>query len=294
MKIFKNDKYRSLIIKSYNKLLKNWNVQYRERNINTSFGQTHTITVGKPYNPPLLLFHGVGDNSAVMWIRNIEELSKSFYCICIDTIGGPGKSIPNQNYNRDSFDQIKWIDEVADNLGIDKFHLVGVSNGACITYNYLSKRGERIYRAICIEGGMIVENPLKSMMKTLMLMFPYILLPTTSNMRKILKRLSSPHSNFMEIQNDVIDHIILTMKGHNQQAMFVHKLYPYDPERGQKIKDRVLFIVGDHNIDNKKSFINLLKSDQFIYKVVKNAGHGVNHEQPKAVNREIVEYLLQY
>lgn len=291
MKIFRNEKYRVRITESYNKLLNNWNVKYTEESISTSFGKTHVILAGNPEHNPLLLFHGVGDNSAVMWIKNIKELSKNFYCICIDTIGGPGKSIPNINYNRDSFCQIEWINEVLEDLNIENFFMLGISNGAYITYNYLTEQQERVLKAVCIEGGMIAENPIKSMIKTLMLMFPYFLLPTNSNMRKVLKKLCSPHSNFMEIQHNVINHIILTMKGHNQKAMFVHQLNPYDAEKGKKIRDKVLFILGDHNIDKKRTFIETLVGGKFNYKVILNAGHGVNHEQPAVVNREIINFF---
>ena len=95
MKIYKNNKGKELVIKSYNELLKLWNIKYEEVNLKTKYGITHCIISGDNNKPPLLMFHGVGDNSAVMWIKNIEDLSQHFHCIAVDTIGGPGKSVPN-------------------------------------------------------------------------------------------------------------------------------------------------------------------------------------------------------
>lgn len=39
----------------------------------------HIITAGKPENPPLLLFNGTGDHSALMWIFNARVLSASYH-----------------------------------------------------------------------------------------------------------------------------------------------------------------------------------------------------------------------
>ena len=63
--------------------------------IPTTYGDTHIITAGSPDQPPLLLLHGTGDNAAMMWIYNMEELSRSFYVIAVDNIGGSGKSEPS-------------------------------------------------------------------------------------------------------------------------------------------------------------------------------------------------------
>ncbi|OKQ00204.1 alpha/beta fold hydrolase [Paenibacillus sp. P46E] len=44
--------------------------------------------------------------------------------------------------------------------------------------------------------------------------------------------------------------------------------------------------------NRKRDFIKLLTDGGFHYKVIPDAGHGINHEQPEAVNREIVSFLL--
>jgi pimeloyl-ACP methyl ester carboxylesterase len=112
IKVFKNEKGKERAIESYNKLLGSWDVEAVEMDIQTKCGTTHCIIAGNKENPPLLMFHGVGDNSAVMWLLNMKELSQHFYCIAIDTIGGPGKSVPNDKFNKNEFDQIEWINEI--------------------------------------------------------------------------------------------------------------------------------------------------------------------------------------
>lgn len=36
-----------------------------------------------------------------------------------------------------------------------------------------------------------------------------------------------------------------------------------------------------------------LKDGDFRYKVIGDAGHGVNHEQPEIINREIISFLQE-
>src|SRR4051812_28684437 len=116
MKRYKNTSSRQLIYDSYNTLLKSWKTDFEEKDIETSYGQTHIIVAGNPQSPPLLLFHGTADNSAMMWVYNIKELSEQFYVLAVDAIGGSGKSEPNANYYK-QFNQITWIDEILAGLG---------------------------------------------------------------------------------------------------------------------------------------------------------------------------------
>lgn len=75
--VFKNNKGKERVWDSYQQLVDMWSIPLEEIDIPTKCGITHCIVAGQKSNPPLLLFHGVGDNSAVMWILNIEELANA-------------------------------------------------------------------------------------------------------------------------------------------------------------------------------------------------------------------------
>jgi pimeloyl-ACP methyl ester carboxylesterase len=291
VKVFKSEKGQKHVMESYDKLLAMWDVDFKEIDVETEFGTTHCITAGDSTKPPLLLFHGVGDNSAVMWILNIKELSKHFYCIAVDTIGGPGKSLPNNCFVKGNFDQVDWINQVADSLHLPCFNIAGVSNGACMAFNYAVREKDKIKRAVCLEGGM-VTNPLKSIVKTLLLMFPEILVPNDNNLKKIMKKLTSPDSDFIEKHPEIIAHMVMVMKNHNQQAMFVHKLEKYNKEAAVPVKDKLYFLLGEYKIADKKDFIAILEDGGFKYNVIRGAGHGINHEQPVFVNQEVINFLV--
>jgi len=292
IKVFKNKVGKEKVIQSYNQLLEMWGTDYEEHDIDTLFGTTHCITSGNIQNPPLLLFHGVGDNSAVMWVLNMRELAQHFYCIAVDTIGGPGKSVPNDQFNKKTFNQLEWIHQIMDCFNLKTVNMAGVSNGAYMIYNYAAAHPERVNKVICMEGGMVIA-PFKSMLQTLLIMFPEILFPTQHNLLKVLKKLSSPTTDVFHTFPFIAEHLVLLMKNHNQQAMFVHKLQKYERDKGITVKDKLYFLLGDHRIELQKELINVLKADQYTYKIIPNAGHGINHEQPQAVNSEMIRILSQ-
>jgi pimeloyl-ACP methyl ester carboxylesterase len=290
VKVFKSDAGKEQVLHSYNELLEDWGTEFQELDIETPYGTTHCITAGEAGLPPLLLFHGVGDNSAVMWLLNMKELSRHFYCIAVDTLGGPGKSIPGAGFNKRTFDQVNWINSVADGLEIEQFYVAGVSNGAYMAFNYTVNEPGRVWRAVCMEGGMVTA-PLKSMIQTLKMMFPEIMVPTRHNLLKVFNKLSSPESRLAEKHPKLAGHVVLLMKNHNQQAMFIQRVEPYDRARAAAVRDKLYFLIGDYRLDHKKDFIGILKNGDFRYQVIEGAGHGINMEQAERVNRELTGFL---
>jgi pimeloyl-ACP methyl ester carboxylesterase len=289
---FKNEKARRSVVESYDEVVGTWGTEVKQQAVHTSYGITHCLIAGEPDKPPLFLFHGVGDNSAVMWALNMKALSSRYYCIAVDTLGGPGKSVPNEKYNKAEFRLTEWIDELIDAFHFGSVYLAGVSNGAYMAFRYASVRPERVHKTVCLEGG-IVTHPLKSMIRTMLLMFPELLLPTEQNMLRIIKKLSSPDSDVWEKRPDLAKHLSLLMRVHNQKAMFPHELVKYESSQGERIKDKILFLIGDHHRVVKKDMIQLLEKERYLYKIIPGAGHGINHEQPDAVHGEIFRFLSQ-
>lgn len=290
VKVFKSGAGQEQVLRSYDELLAGWGTAYQELDVETPYGTTHCITAGASELPPLLLFHGVGDNSAVMWLLNMKELAQHFYCIAVDTLGGPGKSVPGERFHKRTFNQVDWISSVADGLGLGAFYVAGVSNGAYMAFNYTVNGPGRVLKAVCMEGGMVTA-PVKSMIHTLMMMFPEILVPTHNNLLKAARKLSSPVSGLFDKHPEVGEHLVLLMRSHNQQAMFAHKLQRYEQEKAVPFRGQLYFLLGDYKLEQKRELTRTLDAGGFRYTVIPDAGHGVNHEQPERVNRELVEFM---
>lgn len=291
MKVFKSEKSKEKILETYNQLLKMWGVSYQEKDIETAYGLTHVIECGNIENPPLVLFHGVGDNSALMWIYNAKVLSEKYHLFAIDTIGGPGKSIPNKNYNK-MFDQLKWIDDILDKLKITKTNMAGVSNGAYITQHYCIKRPERILKAICMAGSVYdseSSHPMKAMMKVFL---PEALFPTKKNTEKLIKKLSGKNSSVFTNNKLIMEHYQWLLKGFNNMAMSYHRLVSFHADEIKGIQGKCLFLCGEADpLGDVEKVKGKLERHGLNYQLFPEVGHGINHEIASEINSVILNFL---
>ncbi len=139
-KVYKSEKARENILKTYDQLLARWGCEAAESDVPTPYGDTHVVCFGPKNAPALVLLHGVGDDTALMWLLNAKALAQHFCCYALDTLGGPGKSRPNAAYAK-GFDDCVWLDAVFDGLGLGEgLYIAGVSNGAYLAQLYAAQR----------------------------------------------------------------------------------------------------------------------------------------------------------
>lgn len=291
IKVFKNKKGQQLLLESYDKLLELWDVSLSEKDIETRYGSTHIIFCGDKSNPPLLLFHGVGDNTAIMWIFNAKELSKSFFLIAVDTIGGPGKSVPNNNYGK-GFRQVLWIDDILDSLGLKNVNIAGVSNGAYLAQLYTSKRPNRVNLSICMAGSVAVPTKNKfAMFKTFKVFLPEALFPTDKNIIRLLSKICGVNKDVFLKNNNLILHWKYLLKYGNPMAMGFHKIEPLSAEEIEILSKKTLFIIGNCDPITPVVCTDIFEANSINYLVIEGAGHGINHEFASRINSIICEYF---
>ena len=285
-----------MIQESYDALLKLWGADLKELDISGRYGTTHVIETGKQDMPPLVLFHGVGDDAALMWIYNAKELGKHFHVFTVDTIGGPGKSVPGDGYDK-SFDDEIWISELLDKLGLDKVFVTGVSNGAYLTQMYTIKHPERVIKGVSMAGVPVKAsgNSKMAAMKAMMKVFlPEALFPTDKNVMKLIRKMTGSNYSAFTDNEIVFRHFKQLMTGFKRSAMLNHKIIGFSEEEISSLKDKLLCIVG-----KKDPFIMLggaqleeaLKQYQLQVIFMEDAGHGINHEKAAEVNKLIVDYF---
>jgi pimeloyl-ACP methyl ester carboxylesterase len=291
MKVYKNEKAKRNVYTTYDQLLGLWGVAVKEIDLSTTYGTTHVISCGKEDKPPLVLFHGVGDNSALMWIFNAKELAEHYQIFAIDTIGGPGKSCPNENYNKD-FDATKWLDEIFNSLRLDRAYIAGVSNGSYITQHYAIMRPERVIKIISMSGCVSVKengSPLKTMLKVFL---PEALFPTKNNVIRLIEKLTGENSEVFTKNTIIMEHYTYLLKGFNNMAMSYHKLKYFDEAQLSLIRDKALFLRGDSDpLGDEARVKAILDKYNMNYRFFKGVGHGINHEICKEINNIIIEYF---
>jgi len=289
MKLYKSKRAEERILVSYDQLLHQWGVDYEERNIQTRYGDTHIITCGESDKPALLLFHGVGDDSALMWVYNAKALSRHFRIFAVDTIGGPGKSRPNLNYGK-GFDSVIWIDEVLDRLGLGEVRMAGVSQGAYIALNYTAARPNRVKKTICLAASVPVAG-VNYMWTMLKIFLPEALFPTNRNTERLIRKLTGTNSDVF-LKNEVImEHYQSLLKGFNNMAMSYHKIIPLNDDQIDSLRDKVLYLVGEDDPFAIRGGKKVLISKGMRVRFLENVGHGINHEISDEINKIVVETL---
>lgn len=292
IKVFKNEKLKNEVYRTYDLLLEKWDIQLSQVDIEIRFGSTHVIHFGNCEAMPLILFHGVGDNSALMWIYNAKALSEHFNVFAIDTIGGPGKSVPNENYNK-TFDDICWIDEVLDKLSLEKVFVAGVSNGGYLTQLYTLKCPERVIKSISMASSVpsgSSGSPMKTMMKVFL---PEALFPNDKNIKKLLSKLTGKNSAVFTENPLIMEHYSYLLKGFNNMAMGYHQIKCFSKEEIDQIREKCLYLVGDCDPFEKLGGKKELQSNNMNTVFYPEVGHGINHEISDTINKKIIGYFTE-
>lgn len=288
LKVYKNERAKQHIYQTYDKLVSLWGIQTKEYDVDTFYGTTHIIECGEDCKPPLVLFHGVGDDSALMWIYNAKELAKHFKLYAVDTIGGPGKSCPNENYNK-SFDEIKWLDEVFNKLELQKFYLAGVSNGSYMAQHYGIMRPDKVIKIICMSGGIADEGSKSPMIRMLQVFLPEALFPTEKNTHSLIKKMTG--TNYQAFTNNpaIMEHFHWLLKGFNNMAMAYHKIVFFSEDEIGHIREKVLFLRGDSDpLGNASEGKKKFEQYHLAYRFFPGVGHGINHEIANEINQIII------
>jgi pimeloyl-ACP methyl ester carboxylesterase len=141
----------------YNSVLERWPVPHDELNISTRWGNTFVIESGDPARPPLVLLHGANSN-ALSWIGDVPGYCSDFRVYAIDIPGDPGRSAPSRlDLNSPAY--AEWLEDVLNELHIEKTHLLGLSQGGLNAIRFATCYPDRVERLVLLSpGGVIAEK----------------------------------------------------------------------------------------------------------------------------------------
>ena len=296
VKRFRSSEGQQLVYKSYDKLLELWGVANKELDINTDFGSTHVIVSGNSMNPPLLLFHGSGDNSVMTWLPNIKDFIQHYYVVAVDYFGGAGKSEPNEDFSK-KFDVVVWVNKVLDFLDIKKTNVAGLSYGGYLALAYTANNPDRVRKVVCMANYPYLKSAKGYFMtfslvfRTARVLFPEVINLTEEKAIHILQKYTGPKCDVSSFFNEEMSRHWFYIFKHSRVG--TQKLTFFDQTAMNIFREKVLFLIGDSDrLMNHPAIINIFKIYKLNYKIINNAGHVLNYEQPELINKETASFLL--
>ena len=125
-------------------------------------GSINTAYLSAGIGDPVICLHGAGAG-AVTWYTAIEPLARHFRVLAPDIVGFGETDKPDAPYDRDYF--VKWLTGFMQALGIEKAHLIGLSQGGAIALQLALDHPGRVNKLVLVNaGGLGARPPLAAML----------------------------------------------------------------------------------------------------------------------------------
>ena len=156
-RIFRSDEAKARLDGWYDRFLAKVPGPVERREVPTSQGPSHVLLAGDSSNPPLVCCHGSLASSAHL-LSELVPLLDRYRLIGLDL---PGQSVkgPPVRMNFKDASLGRWAVEVMDGLGLDKFHLLGVSWGGFAARVTASVVPDRVNKLALLVPAGVVTGP---------------------------------------------------------------------------------------------------------------------------------------
>ncbi|MGB6128496.1 MAG: alpha/beta hydrolase [Psychrilyobacter sp.] len=233
-----------------------------------------------------------------MWRPQIDFFKDNFKCISIDLLGHGDSSNLSENAEVYSIKEMsKDVIEVLKELGINKYHYIGLSVGGMLA-SYIAE--DKRAQSMTIMDSYLGKEPLEAKegyfqllnsIKKLQfipepmvdIITPMFFSPETT--QKKTELYLNFYNHLLNLPKEKIDTIVATGFGIFGRDDVLEKL--------KKITIPTLYLSGEFDIPRpareSKEMSNLTENSKFG--VIKGAGHISNLENPESVNNCIKEFL---
>lgn len=268
--IYKSPAGEQVVMALYERLLARWSVPCETLYVPTRHGQTFVVVSGDKSRPPLVLLHGAGSNSAI-WAGDAAEYGRFFHIYAVDLIGEPGKSAPNRP-PWESAAYAEWLEDVLNELKIDKTTLVGISQGAWTALKFAIYAPQRAEKLVLISPGGILPDKLSFLLRAI----PLSLLGQWGTQRMIRMLFGS------QPIPEGVEEVVMTITNNFKGRMGILPIFT-DEEIG-RLTMPVLLLGGDQDVMRDLAAITTRmkqKLPHLFVNVIQGGGHALlNTVQP--------------
>ena len=184
--LYKSETGKLEILNLYDQKLKDLNINYHYKQVETSFGKTNLIITGDDTKPPIIIVHG-SNGCAPIALETYKGLESHFQVFAIDVLAQPNKSSETRISMKND-DYGKWLHEVIDCINLKNVTLAGFSFGGLIILKALEFKDSNINEVFLTAPAYIVNgNPLKALFKVFIPMKRFIKTKKNKYVERFLK-----------------------------------------------------------------------------------------------------------
>ncbi len=238
----------------------------------------------------LLLIHGLG-SSTRDWEFQVPKFSQNYQVITIDLRGHGKTDKPKGPYTMEIF--AEDIAELLKKLGIKSTHVLGISVGGGIAFQFAVDYPDLVKSLIVVNAG--IEIPMDSF-KMKLEAFKRTFIVKLVGMKKMGKVLA-PRLFIKPEQEELREKLIERWSENDKKAYLssMRALIGWSiRDKLDKITFPTLIIGSDEDYapsSVKKEYTALLRNARFIE--IEDARHAVPFEKPKEFNEIVMKFLLE-
>ncbi|WP_317198349.1 alpha/beta fold hydrolase [Aurantibacter crassamenti] len=193
--LYKSEIGKKEILNLYDQKLKDLQIDFRYRIVETKFGKTNIIVIGEATKPPLLLIHG-SNGCAPISLVTYPNLYKDFQIFAVDVLAQPNKSAENRLSMTDN-SYGEWINNLITKLDLQNVTLAGFSFGGLIILKTLIQNEANIKEVFLAAPAFIINgNPLVLLLKVFIPMKLFMKTRKAKYIEKFLKTLFTEPDEF--------------------------------------------------------------------------------------------------
>lgn len=193
--LYKSERGKKEILNLYDQKLKELELEFKYKIIDTDVGKTNIIVVGDATKPPMLIIHG-SNGCAPIALETYPNLYKDFQVFAIDVLAQPNKSAETRLSMKDNSYGL-WMNEIITKLKLKNVTLAGFSFGGLIILKTLIQNEKDIKEVFLAAPAFIVNgNPLVLLYKVFIPMKLYIKTQKIPYLEKFLNTLFTESDGF--------------------------------------------------------------------------------------------------
>lgn len=276
----------------------------RSRTIAAPEGLLHFFETGGAGSPVLLLSGAGVDNASLSWRRLIPALASDHRVLALDW-PKQGRSRP-WNGRATHERMLRCILEVLDDAGIERAHLVGLSQGGALALATAIEHPDRVDRLVALAPAGIISFPpvvhqllwLTAKLPLLNRTLPTALLRSRKGIADFARRglFAGPVDDFDEIVDEILEEVQVAGAGssdwQNDSIGLLRMRVDLRP-RLPEITAPTLFIQGDRDAGvaakHTRAAADLVPGARF--ELLEGVGHWSNRQVPDRVNALVADFL---